>query len=38
MAIKTNHGMKGMRVYFKKLYHTDREDQHTCYDGFSLGR
>lgn len=29
--------MKGMIVYFKKLYHTDHNDQHTHYDGFSLG-
>lgn len=29
--------MKGMIVYLKKLYHTDHNDQHTDYDGFSLG-
>lgn len=28
---------KGMIVYFEKRYHTDLCDQHTHYDGFSLG-
>lgn len=37
IEIKTNNGMKGMTVYFKKLYHTDHDDQHTHDNGFSLG-